>query len=97
MPVTIKPYVNFQRNEPKLFLVTIVIDSHVSWEFCIDMLMKIFHKSRTDAELLTQEIQTVGEALCGGYNYEVAESKAVNVEEMAKDKGFSICCLVEQV
>lgn len=97
MPITIKPHVDFHLNETKLYLVSIIYDKHVSWEFCMRMLQTVFHVSHEDALLITDEILTQGEGLCGGYMYEIAESKAVIVEEQAKKEGFSMRCLVEEI
>jgi len=97
MPVTIKPYLDMQINKPKLYLVSIVYDKHVSWAFCMKVLKSVFHKSDEDAQSIAHAIVTDGEGFCGGYILEIAESKAELVETQAKDEGFSLFCLVEEV
>ena len=97
MPITIKPYLDMQFDKPKLYLVSIIYDKYVSWEFCMRMLIEVFHKNRADAEAIAHEIVTNGEGFCGGYMFEIAESKAEIVEQKAKDEGFSLSCLVEEV
>ena len=49
------------------------------------------------ASAITDEIQTNGEAICGGYTLEIAESKATLIEELAKKENFVLQCLVEEV
>jgi ATP-dependent Clp protease adaptor protein ClpS len=97
MPITIRPYLDMQFDKPKIYLVSILYDKYVSWEFCVRMLTDVFHKSREDAEAIAHEIVTNGEGFCGGYILEIAETKAEIVEEQAKKEGFSLCCLVEEV
>ena len=59
--------------------------------------MSVFHKSREKAEIITNDILTNGEGLCGVYMHEIAESKAKIVEEQAKNEGLSMWCLIEEV
>lgn len=97
MPIAIKPFVDFQKDKQKFYLVSIIYDKHVSWEFCVRVLKNVFYKNDADAMAIAYEIVNNGEGFCGGYKYEIAESKAEIVEAMAKDEGFSIICLVEEV
>ena len=80
-----------------MYLVYILYDKYISWEFSIRILMTIFHKSREQAEAITDEILSEGEGLCGVYMFDIAETKAEIVEEQAKKEGFSLRCLVEEV
>jgi len=97
MPIKIKPHFSVQINEPKMYFVTIINNEFISWEFCVRILMEVFHKNLEDALILTKEIQTNGEALCGVYTSEIAETKAVKVEKEAKKARFTIRCLIETV
>ncbi len=86
-----------QLGKPKFYMVYIFYDKHISWEFSIRILMSVFHKSREKAEIITNDILTNGEGLCGVYMHEIAESKAKIVEEQAKNEGLSMWCLIEEV
>jgi len=97
MPITIKPYIDMRANTTKMYFVTILNDKYVPWEFCVRVLMHIFHKNREDAQAIAHEIVTDGEGFCGGYILEIAETKAQKVEEQAKKEGYTLCCLVEEV
>ncbi|MEA1880060.1 MAG: ATP-dependent Clp protease adaptor ClpS [Campylobacterota bacterium] len=100
MPVTIKPRFNIklmQINQPKMYFVSIIYDKYISWDFCMRVLTDVFHMSTDDAKVITDEILTTGEGLCGGYMYEIAQSKAEIVEELAKKEGFSLECFIEEV
>ena len=80
-----------------MYLVYILYDKHVSWEFCMKTLMDVFHKSREKAEIITEEILTNGEGICGVYTFDIAETKSNLVETQAKDQGLSMWCLIEEV
>jgi ATP-dependent Clp protease adaptor protein ClpS len=97
MPITIKPYLDIQYEKPKMYFVTIINDRHVSWKFCMRILMEIFHMNVDDAMIVSNEIVTNGEGFCGGYMFEIAQTKAELVEKEAKEAGFSLTCLVEEV
>ena len=96
-PVTLKSYLKIEVNTPKMYLVSIINDKHVSWEFCMRILQEVFHKDLDDAKAIAHEIVTNGEGFCGGYILEIAETKAELVEAQAKDEGFTLLCLVEEV
>ncbi|WP_373032282.1 ATP-dependent Clp protease adaptor ClpS [Sulfurovum sp.] len=97
MPITLKSYLNIQFDKPDMYLVSILNDKYVPWEFCMRMLMEVFHKNLEDAQAIAHEIVTNGEGFCGGYMLEIAETKAEFVETQAKKEGFTLTCLVEEV
>lgn len=97
MPIKIKPNLSIQLDKPKMYLVSILSDNSVSWEFCMTILTDIFYKSDEEAYALTQDIQTNGEAFCGVYIFEIAETKAATVEKLAHNKRFSINCMLEEL
>lgn len=97
MPIQMKTDLSVKPKEPKLYLVSIIYDQYVSWEFCMKVLRDVFKRNQQDSEAITNEILTNGEGFCGGYIYEIAETKAEIVEELAKKEGFSLICLIEEV
>ena len=96
-PITLRSYLKIDIDTPSIYLLSILNDKHVSWEFCMRVLMNVFHKSLEEAEAIADEIVTNGEGFCGGYPLEIAETKAELVEELAKKEGFSLSCLIEEV
>ncbi len=96
-PKTLKAYLKTEFDAPKVCLVSIINDKHVSWEFCMRMLKEVFHKDQEEAEAIAHEIVTNGEGFCGGYMFEIAQTKAEMIEEKAKKEGFSLVCLIEEV
>ena len=99
MPVTIaKPFrIQTQTAKPKMYLLSIYDEKHASWEFCIRVLMEVFHKDFEKAKEIAEVIVNDGEAICGLYMLEIAETKAIEVENLEKNAGFSLLCLIEEV
>ncbi len=97
MPITLKSYLKMQIDTPKMYLISIINDNYVSWEFCMRILMSVFHKNLEEAKAIAHEIVTNGEGFCGGYILEIAETKSELVEAQAKKEGFTLICLVEEV
>lgn len=84
-------------NEPKIYLVSIIGEKYVPWDFSMRMLTNVFHKTQQEAKAIADEIQLNGEGICGAYIYEIAETKAVIVERQANKERFSLQCLLEEV
>jgi ATP-dependent Clp protease adaptor protein ClpS len=97
MAVTVRTNILPQIDKPKMYLVFIIYEKHISWEFSMKVLMNVFHKNIEQAEFITEAILSQGEGLCGAYMLEIAETKAELVEEYAKKEGYSMRCLVEEV
>ena len=100
MAITVRTNrINFfaQSTKPQVYLVYIMNTKYIPWEFCMRILINVFHKNIQDAHSITNEIITNGEGLCGAYPFEIAETKAEIVELQAKEDGFSLDCLIEEV
>jgi len=97
--MAIKVQTNFfpPLDKPKMYFVYILYDKHVSWEFSMKVLREFFHKDQEKALAITNDILTDGEGICGVYMFDIAETKATKVEELAKKEGMSLSCLVEEV
>jgi len=83
-------------NHPKEFLVFMLNDDYSTWDFCIRIITSVFHKSVQEADTITNEIHTKGKGLCGIYSYEIAETKANQVEKQAREEGFPMRCSIQE-
>jgi len=97
MQIKTKQETLLKRKQPAVYLVTLIYDKYISWEFCMRVLTTVFHKSDEDAALITQEVLTNGEGICGAYIFEIAETKAFTVETLANKESFSLHCLLEEI
>ncbi|MDQ7044792.1 MAG: ATP-dependent Clp protease adaptor ClpS [Sulfurimonas sp.] len=97
MPIKIRTSFYGLSDRPKMYFVYIRYNKYISWEFCMRVLIEVFHKNKEDAKMITEEILSNGEGICGAYLFEVAETKANIVEELAKKEEFSMSCLIEEI
>lgn len=85
-----------QSVQPKLFKVFMLNDNYTTMEFVIEVLQSVFHKENTEATSLMLQIHRRGQALCGLYPYEIAETKVAKVHSQARTAGFPLRCILEQ-
>ncbi len=82
--------------EPKKFAVFMLNDDYTTWEFCIRIITTVFHKTVQEADAITRDIHTKGKGLCGVYTFEIAETKAANVQQQARKEGYPMRCSIEE-
>ncbi|NQZ00527.1 MAG: ATP-dependent Clp protease adapter ClpS [Bdellovibrionales bacterium] len=80
---------------PPMYKVILLNDDFTPMEFVILVLKKHFYKTSTEAEQIMLEVHNKGAGIAGVYPYEVAETKAYLVNEMAKTEQFPLKCIVE--
>jgi len=64
---------------PNRFDVILINDDYTSMEFVVDVLRRFFHKEFLAAEAIMLKIHIDGEAVCGSYSYDVAQTKVKQV------------------
>lgn len=82
---------------PPMYSVILINDDYTTMEFVVDVLVKIFHKSPTEANRIMLHIHFKGRGVCGTYPYEIAETKVGKVHAMARAEGFPLRADIEQV
>jgi len=81
--------------EPPLYRVILHNDDYTTMEFVVEVLMKIFHKSRDEAEEIMWTVHEKGKALCGVYTFEIAQTKAEQVRLLARQNSFPLLATIE--
>jgi len=64
---------------PNRFDVILLNDDYTSMEFVVEILKRFFHKEFSAAEAIMLKIHIDGEAVCGTYSYDVAQTKVSQV------------------
>jgi len=82
--------------EPKMFKVFLHNDDYTSMVFVVEVLMGIFHKSHDEAEKIMLHIHETGKAVCGVYTFEIAQTKAQQVKQKAKQNEFPLLATIEE-
>ena len=96
MAVEVQSHTSNRLEEPKMYLVFMLNDDYTTWDFCLRIITDVFHKTLEEADNITREIDTKGRRLCGRYPYEIAETKAFNVQAEARREGFPMKCSIEE-
>ena len=82
--------------ETKMFKVLLHNDDYTSMIFVIEILSSVFRKSDAEAEKIMLHIHETGKAICGVYTFEIAQTKAQQVKQRAKQNEFPLLATIEQ-
>ena len=82
--------------EPKKYNVFLLNDDYSTMDFVIDVLVKVFRKTNSEAETIMLNIHNNGKGLCGVYSFEIASTKVAQVKTMSREKGFPLKAFMEE-
>ena len=82
--------------EPRIFKVLLHNDDYTSMDFVVDVLTRIFHKTQAQAEQIMLQIHEKNKAVCGIYSFEIAQTKAEQVKQLAKENEFPLLATIEE-
>lgn len=81
--------------EPRKYRVLLHNDDYTTMDFVVEVLIRVFRKSETEATIIMLQIHNEGFGICGTYTAEVAETKVDMVHRLAKSAGFPLRCTME--
>ena len=82
---------------PKRFNVLLLNDDYTSMEFVVEILRKFFHKEFLAAEAIMLKIHIDGEAVCGTYSFDVAQTKVSQVIEYSRKNDQPLMSVLREV
>ena len=80
---------------PPLYKVVLLNDDYTPMEFVVDVLEQFFGLNRERATQIMLAVHTQGKGVCGIYPRDIAETKAAQVNQHARDNGHPLLCDVE--
>ena len=80
---------------PNLYKVVLHNDHYTTMEFVIAVLINIFHLEHSKAFQVMMHVHKKGVGIAGIYPYEIAETKAHRVMNLAREQKFPLRCSVE--
>ena len=83
-------------DEPPLYKVMLLNDDYTTMEFVVEVLVYVFQKSLEEATQIMLNVHRSGVGVCGIYPYEIAETKVNTVENLARENGFPLKCIMER-
>jgi ATP-dependent Clp protease adaptor protein ClpS len=82
---------------PNRFDVILINDDYTSMEFVVDVLRRFFYKEFQAAEAIMLKIHVDGEAVCGTYSYDVAQTKVSQVIEYSRKNEQPLMSVIREV
>jgi len=80
---------------PRLYKVILHNDDYTTMEFVVALLEHVFHHDEASATAIMLHIHRSGIGVAGVYTFEIAESKATKVMELAREAEFPLQCTLE--
>lgn len=82
--------------KPSMYKVFLLNDDYTPMEFVVHVLERFFGKDQEEATRIMLHVHTKGVGLCGVFTYEVAETKATQVMDLARQHQHPLQCSVEK-
>lgn len=80
---------------PSMFQVVLLNDDYTPMEFVVAVLEQIFAMDRELAVRVMLKVHTEGKGICGVFTREIAETKADQVGQAARDHEHPLLCVIE--
>lgn len=93
--VMTKPRVKTKK--PSMYRVVLLNDDFTPMDFVVAVLKSVFDKTTDEATQIMLQVHETGIGVCGVYSFEIAETKAAQVLEMAKRSMHPLQCEIEKV
>ena len=81
--------------KPKMYRVIMLNDDYTPMEFVVHVLETFFSMDRQMATRVMLEVHSKGKGVCGIFPYDLAETKASQVVEYARQNEHPLICTVE--
>ena len=82
---------------PNRFEVVLLNDDYTSMEFVVDVLKRFFHKEFSAAEAIMLKIHIDGEAVCGTYSFDVAQTKVSQIIDYSRKNQQPLMSVLREV
>jgi len=82
---------------PPKFNVVFVRDDYTTQDFVVHVLECVFNHTHDRATGFANTINEEGKAIVGTYNYEIAETKAIETTGLARSNNFPLKVSLEQL
>ena len=82
---------------PSLYQVILMNDDFTTMDFVVDVLKRYFGLSEEVAAQVMILVHKTGQAVCGVYSKDIAETKAEHVNDYAKESGHPLLCIVKKM
>lgn len=81
---------------PSMYKVWMLNDDYTPMDFVVEVLEDFFNMGREQATRVMLAVHTEGKAVCGIYPQDIAETKATQVVEYARENQHPLMCQVDE-
>ncbi|MDH5750102.1 MAG: ATP-dependent Clp protease adapter ClpS [Rhodospirillales bacterium] len=92
--IAVKP--RAKTKKPSMYKVLMLNDDYTPMEFVVYVLERFFGMNSDEATRIMLHVHQRGVGVCGVFTYEVAESKANQVMDLAREHQHPLQCTVEK-
>ncbi len=82
---------------PSMYNVVMLNDDYTPMEFVVEVLETFFSLDRESATRVMLTVHTMGKAVCGSFTRDIAETKAAQVNQYARENQHPLLCEIEAV
>ena len=94
---SLKEVTKNKTKKPNLFQVLLLNDDYTTMEFVVEVLRRFFGKSNEAAHALMLKIHIEGEAVCGVYSHDVAQTKVSQVIDFSRKNDQPLMCVIREL
>ena len=94
---SLKEVTKSKTKKPNLFQVLLLNDDYTTMEFVVEVLRRFFGKSNDAAHALMLKIHIEGEAVCGVYSHDVAQTKVSQVIDFSRKNDQPLMCVIREL
>jgi ATP-dependent Clp protease adaptor protein ClpS len=80
---------------PDMYRIVLLNDDYTPREFVVWVLIKVFHKNEEEGTRIMLEAHTRGKSIIGVYTYDIARTKVMQVDNLAKQHEHPLKCDME--
>jgi ATP-dependent Clp protease adaptor protein ClpS len=80
---------------PPMYAVVLLNDDYTPMEFVVWILQTLFFKTHDEATRVMLQVHNDGKGIAGVFTHDVARTKAVQVEQIARKHEHPLACLIE--
>lgn len=81
---------------PAMYKVILMNDDYTPMDFVVEILERYFYMNRERSTQVMFDVHTKGEATCGVFTYDIAETKVAQVIDYAQSNDHPLMCKMEE-
>ncbi|BFM11722.1 ATP-dependent Clp protease adapter ClpS [Simiduia litorea] len=80
---------------PSMYKVVLLNDDYTPMDFVVDVLESFFSMNREQAVKVMLQVHNQGKGVCGVFTRDIAETKAAQVNQYARESQHPLLCEIE--